>query len=464
MHHSIGRWIGVAAALVVVAVPSGAAACAASTTPCSSDAQQQFGVGPANPQRQDTPDDPDYDEAEPDGTPDLEHEPLRRALRPVRLPVGAHAARPRRTPTARTPASRRCPASTPRAPGRSTRGRPDVDVAILDTGIKWDNELAAHPDPAQPGRAAEAEPRRSAPLAAYDCNGDGVFNVLDYECDPRVGHAPGTAAALAAEDLIHAFSNGTDADHNGFVDDIAGWDFFDNDNDPYDASSYFAAANHGTGRAENAVERGNDGARLDRRLPALPDRAAAHLGHVRLRRQHLRDGGSSTRPTTASTVIEGAERLALPLRLRRAASQYAYDHGVVQTFSGDDLNTGNHNYPANYGHAMLIQGTVPDTIGLGQDAAESGGARLSSEPVGRSRRRLAARDLAARDHVLPRRQHDPVRRQELDLDGGHDRLREHRQGRRRGGDRDQRGPRRAARRSPCGPTRCARSSSRPPSG
>ena len=52
----------------------------------------------------------------------------------------------------------------------------------------------------------------------------------------------------------------------------------------------------------------------------------------------------------------------------RQASQYAYDHGVVQTFSGDDLNTGNHNYPANYGHAMLIQGTVPDTVGLGEDA------------------------------------------------------------------------------------------------
>ena len=51
----------------------------------------------------------------------------------------------------------------------------------------------------------------------------------------------------------------------------------------------------------------------------------------------------------------------------QAASQYAYDHGVVQTFSGDDLHTADHNYPANYGHAMLIQGTVPDTMGLGQN-------------------------------------------------------------------------------------------------
>jgi hypothetical protein len=41
----------------------------------------------------------------------------------------------------------------------------------------------------------------------------------------------------------------------------------------------------------------------------------------------------------------------------------------VQTYSGDDLNTANHNYPANYGHAMLIQGTVPDSVGLGQNCS-----------------------------------------------------------------------------------------------
>src|SRR5439155_767195 len=71
--------------------------------------------------------------------------------------------------------------------------------------------------------------------------------------------ANGDPNLLDAEDLIAAFSNGTDSDANGFVDDIAGWDFFDNDNDPFDASSYFAAHHHGSGRASNAAERGNDG-------------------------------------------------------------------------------------------------------------------------------------------------------------------------------------------------------------
>ena len=69
-------------------------------------------------------------------------------------------------------------------------------------------------------------------------------------------------------------------------------------------------------------------------------------------------------------MIEGANGSLYHSAFAQAASQYAYDHGVVQTFSGDDLNTADHNYPAAYGHAMLIQGTVPDTVGLGEESQQ----------------------------------------------------------------------------------------------
>ena len=39
---------------------------------------------------------------------------------------------------------------------------------------------------------------------------------------------------LDAGNLIRVFSNGMDEDGNGYVDDISGWDFFKDDNDPYD--------------------------------------------------------------------------------------------------------------------------------------------------------------------------------------------------------------------------------------
>jgi hypothetical protein len=213
----------------------------------------------------------------------------------------------------------------------------------------------------------------------YDCDGNGVFNVDDYEgssVDPDAG-AHGVAGKVDAEDLIAEFSNGVDSDGNGFVDDIAGWDFFDNDNDPYDASSYFAAANHGSGRADNATERGNDG---EGGIGVCPH---CQILPIRTWDTFVSDGNTFAMGILYATdngaqVIEGANGSLYHSAFAEHASQYAYEHGVVQTFSGDDLNTGNHNYPANYGHAMLIQGTVPDTMGLGEDAGSEFAEGLAS--------------------------------------------------------------------------------------
>ena len=76
-------------------------------------------------------------------------------------------------------------------------------------------------------------------------------------------------------------------------------------------------------------------------------------------------------------------------------------------------------------------------------------------------RRASAPTLPV-EHLLPRREHDPVRRQELDLDGGTDRLGQHEQGLGRG--RAGRQRRVSTTASRCAPTRPASCSSRPPSG
>jgi hypothetical protein len=116
-----------------------------------------------------------------------------------------------------------------------TRGLPSVKVAILDTGINWDNnslrtQVALNRDELPKPQHADA-----TTCAAYDCNADGAFNVTDYASDPRVHSADGddnADAVLDPSDLIHDFSGDGDNDHNGYVDDIAGWDFFNDDNDP----------------------------------------------------------------------------------------------------------------------------------------------------------------------------------------------------------------------------------------
>src|SRR5262249_47194870 len=52
--------------------------------------------------------------------------------------------------------------------------------------------------------------------------------------------------------------DGTDGDGNGYVDDIAGWNFLDDDNDPFDEVSY----GHGTGEAEDSTAEADNGGAL----------------------------------------------------------------------------------------------------------------------------------------------------------------------------------------------------------
>jgi hypothetical protein len=216
--------------------------------PASSDTTQQF-TSSGNPQRDDTPNDPDYDVAERGGSSNVYDErfdlfgfPSKYTAATAIYKDGPNALKPM--------------VSGFNAAGawKIERGRPDVSAAVLDTGVLWDR--AGLRDQVKLNQAELPLPERAdgSTAGGYDLNGNGVLDVDDYAGDPRVGKAKPTG-----EDLIDAFSDGTDADHNGYVDDIAGWDFFDDDNDPADTSSYFQAHNHGSGRASEVVEQGDDG-------------------------------------------------------------------------------------------------------------------------------------------------------------------------------------------------------------
>ena len=362
-----------AALAVLLAAALGASAVAAARdfeNPASSETSQQSAL--VNPQRADTPTDPSYDLAEADDEDGVKSTNLFDEQFGF---FGFPSSHTRLSATySEGPRSSQPMVSGFNASGawKLDRGRPGVAVAVLDTGIKWDREGLRTQVRLNRGElptpAAAGAPCPSQGADPYDCNGDGVFNVLDYAgstVSPTAG--PHGSAALDAEDLIATFSDHVDSDGNGFVDDIAGWDFFDNDNDPWDASSYFAAANHGSGRASEVAERGNDG---EGGIGVCP---RCQLIPIRTWDTFVSDGntfamGILYATDNGASVIEGANGSLYHSAFAERASQYAYEHGVVQTFSGDDLNTANHNYPANYGHAMLIQGTVPDTLGLGEDA------------------------------------------------------------------------------------------------
>ncbi len=248
-------------------------------------------------------------------------------------------------------------------------GDPNVQVAIQDTGIRWNDRGLRRK--VWLNRAELPLPKQSngSDCAAYDCNGDGAFNVDDYANDPRVSQTAGNDEAdgmLDGSDILAAFSNGTDADSNGYVDDIVGWDFFDDDNDPYDASSYSSASNHGSGRAGEAGEDGNDGdggIGVCPRCQIVPlriwDTFVADTNNFAQAALYAADNGIE--------VVEGATGGLFNSRFGRRAFDYAYRHGVFFAIVSSDLNTADHNIPTLYDEAMQVQGTVSDVHGLGMN-------------------------------------------------------------------------------------------------
>jgi subtilase family protein/VCBS repeat protein len=155
-----------------------------------------------------------------------------------------------------------------------TTGRPDVLIAVADSGIDWtDRELVLRIS-LNPGELPKPETSSRA-AGAHDTNGDGIFNVQDYSTatgtvvptramisDRRLraradgGDSNGNGI-LDPEDLIVAFSNGADEDGDGFIDDIAGWDFIDGDNDPGDPDP--VRDGHGTRQARAIAATANNG-------------------------------------------------------------------------------------------------------------------------------------------------------------------------------------------------------------
>src|SRR5258708_6681316 len=145
-------------------------------------------------------------------------------------------------------------------------GRSDVIVAYIEGGVNWRistskdirrkaylncGELPA-PEKADGSTMPGHSPGCLEPKKSYDLDGDGVLTVDDYANDPRVAHPllHPVAGGITAEDLIVAFSDGKDNDHNGFVDDISGWNFHRDTNDPQtDQSTY----GHSDGESAQAV-------------------------------------------------------------------------------------------------------------------------------------------------------------------------------------------------------------------
>jgi len=238
---------------------------------------------------------------------------------------------------------------------RLETGRPDVVIAVHDSGIKWNDggamsqlrkkfHLNAGELPAPNPVGGCNAPMGGDPR---DCNGDGVFNMPDYDGDPAVTDMNGNGIT-DPQDLIMLFSNGVDDDGNGYVDDISGYDFFEFDNDPFDDVQY----GHGTGEAQDSTAEANNGGDLG----TCPN---CMVMPVRVGDSFVADVNSFAQGVvfsvdTGAAVIQEALGAYNQSAFAQQAIDYAYAHGLPVMASAADEDSWHHVFPGPYEHTIMI--------------------------------------------------------------------------------------------------------------
>ncbi len=236
---------------------------------------------------------------------------------------------------------------------RLSAGLWEAPVAVLDSGIEWQSQRIARKIYLNVGELPVPEDSNGADFGDHDSDDNGLVNIVDYSQDPRVDHGAGVGGngQLDASDLIAAFSDGVDDDGNGYVDDIAGWDFFEGDNNPY-ALHTNGYANHGTGVMEDVAEEGGDGSNIG----ACPNCAILPV--------RVGDSFISDADRVAQALVYATDRGVVAVAMAvgalsdsegvNQAVQYADDHGVVMVGAAGDENAYHRNFPASHAPILFV--------------------------------------------------------------------------------------------------------------
>ncbi len=250
----------------------------------------------------------------------------------------------------------------------TTTGRTDVVIAVLDSGIEWDNNNLLNKHfinvAELPAEAASDDPEcvpEGERLNVFDCDGNGVVNIADWANDTRVtpdagdNPDPRPDAVKDPSDLIALYSDGVDDDGNGYVDDISGWDFFWNDNNPYDDTRY----GHGTGEARDSSAEGGDFGDIGTCPNCMvlnlrvSDSFVADANNFGLAVLYAVDNGA--------LVVQEALGALNNTQLVIDAIDYAWNRGVTVVASAADETAYHQNYPGNNHHTVYIHAIRYDT-------------------------------------------------------------------------------------------------------
>lgn len=238
-----------------------------------------------------------------------------------------------------------------------TAGRPEVIVAVVDDGLGRYDDLELEENLFLNRGELPAPTINGVPCSPdeYDCNGDGKFNIRDYDQDPNFA---ALGRPVTIPDLFAAFSDGIDGDGNGLIDDICGWDFLRNTNQALGVGD-FPEGTHGGARSRDvagiADNSNDDKPGYCPRCTILPVRIASSvMPEVNI----LAAGLNYAYEMGASAALFASETLDATADINRKLTQYS-EGGMTLVGVASDEDSYHHAFPGAFDDVISVKAIFP---------------------------------------------------------------------------------------------------------
>ena len=244
----------------------------------------------------------------------------------------------------------------PSGQGRSawkqfSAGSPKTVIAYVEGGINWQNQPAELADKVFLNRGEL--PRPTTPKKG------GGLNARDYS-DTKDSNGNDI---VDPEDILVRFSDGVDDDHNGYTDDISGWDFYDDQNDPATVDSTYGHANGQMRQAGSQTNNGIGEAGVCPRCMIMPVKAGAEALD---RSDDLAQAWLYAADMNAAVIVSTTADLGYSSFMNQAVNR-VWREGTVMVESSNDFDSTDHQGGMFHQHVLPGNGMVTNTQGL--DAA-----------------------------------------------------------------------------------------------
>nr|MBA2600155.1 hypothetical protein [Actinomycetota bacterium] len=236
-------------------------------------------------------------------------------------------------------------------------GNPETVIAYVEAGINWRDPNAVEELANKVYLNAGELPKPTTPAKGdADC-GTGVLCAADFS---DTGDANGNGD-VDPEDLIVRYSDGRDDDGNGYPDDISGWDFYNDQNDPATNDSSYAHANNQMERVAGQTDNATAGAAVCPRCRVLPIKAGAEALD---RTDDLAESWLDAVDAGASVIVSVTADLGYSTFMRQTA-EYVSRKGVVAVAASNDFDSTDHQGGMFHPHVLPGNGMVANRLNFG---------------------------------------------------------------------------------------------------